>query len=671
MGKRVLVVTSCTGEKLHKPENQLILDDFRDSKRLQKREQELNAYRTPAGKMYTGSQHLALMEGIEYYRQNGGTIDVDIISAGYGLINEKDLIVPYEVTFNKMDSLTIKSWAQQQGITSKLQERIKDFDLVFFLLGDKYLQSVEWPLTITENQRLIFFAGESSKSKVLIEDNYHLLSIGEHEAKTFKFGLIGIKGYLFAQLLRHVIDNSSSSWDIIFEKPQMVREFVLNPYVTAAEQFELFEDQGLKKPLLKFYNELYPVPNELIAKNYQTELKFFMPENDDRVDPRYQFQEDHSEKTRNPLINDVYAHEIYGTPQYDGILISKVNIDNSTQQKRSLIQELGIRKFLRLPDDYPIMGDCGAFSYIDKDLPPYTTEEIIHYYEELGFDYGVSIDHLIVGPFQRDESVRNLRYELTLSMAEEFIQKHRDLNCKFQPVGVVQGWDPESFRKAVHHLIQLGYRRVALGGLAREQSDKIYEILKEISPIIPDADFRLHLFGVARDMRTMHAFHKLGVTSFDSASPLRRAWLGSGHNYHTIEGKHYTAIRIPEAKETAGRVKKMIQEGKGEFSQYKKLEQDALRALRLFSEQKVDLDEALVAILKYDELLGEKREAHEEMYRELLLDRPWEKCGCTICSDIGIDVVVFRGNNRNRRRGFHNTHVYYSQIKKLRHKIFT
>ena len=34
-------------------------------------------------------------------------------------------------------------------------------------------------------------------------------------------------------------------------------------------------------------------------------------------------------------------------------------------------------------------------------------------------------------------------------------------------------------------------------------------------------------------------------------------------------------------------------------------------------------------------------------------------CACDICRRDGIQVVIFRGNNRNRRRGFHNTYVFY------------
>ncbi|QYO67335.1 hypothetical protein [Leptolyngbya sp. 7M] len=46
---RVLVITSCTGEKQSKPENQLVLADFKDADRLRQREAELADFSTTAG----------------------------------------------------------------------------------------------------------------------------------------------------------------------------------------------------------------------------------------------------------------------------------------------------------------------------------------------------------------------------------------------------------------------------------------------------------------------------------------------------------------------------------------------------------------------------------------------------------------------------------------------
>ena len=73
------------------------------------------------------------------------------------------------------------------------------------------------------------------------------------------------------------------------------------------------------------------------------------------------------------------------------------------------------------------------------------------------------------------------------------------------------------------------------------------------------------------------------------------------------------------------------------------------------------MDDVLDIILKYDELL--LRDTNDgknlkEKYRRTLLDRPWKSCNCNACKQIGIHVVIFRGCNRNKRRGFHNTWVF-------------
>ena len=52
-----------------------------------------------------------------------------------------------------------------------------------------------------------------------------------------------------------------------------------------------------------------------------------------------------------------------------------------------------------------------------------------------------------------------------------------------------------------------------------------------------------------------------------------------------------------------------------------------------------------------------------EFYKKILLDKPWKLCNCPICKNIGIDVIIFRGNNRNRRRGFHNINTFYNILR--------
>lgn len=76
---------------------------------------------------------------------------------------------------------------------------------------------------------------------------------------------------------------------------------------------------------------------------------------------------------------------------------------------------------------------------------------------------------------------------------------------------------------------------------------------------------------------------------------------------------------------------------------------------------------AIVEKYTHSEVIGD--EGHLPDYRELLGDRPWEDCQCSICQKHGIEVGVFRGNNRNRRRGFHNTRQFYDKFEQDLPKI--
>ncbi|MCY6493399.1 tRNA-guanine transglycosylase DpdA [Leptolyngbya sp. GGD] len=677
---RVLIITSCTGEKRFKPESQLAQGDFVQVARLRKREKQLSEFMSPAGEMYTGMQHIQLMEGVRTLRKASEkpAIDVVIISAGYGLIAEDRAIVPYEVTFNTMKGHEIDAWAKQLKIHQSIEKIIPDYDLIFVLLGEKYLRAISLPLTLHENQTWIFLAPGSCSNLIQASNSQaFVLSLSNAEAKKYGFGSVGLKGFLFKQFSL-----------VAAEQPELFEQIHQNPrrfleIIDTNTQLEL--NLGLPKLATKSKpkqvtpkksrDEFVPIPDLPPAPNTHLGMQYFIPEWDDRVDPQYNFLTDSFSPDRHDsYADDVYAHEIFSpTPNYDGVLVSKAVIDES-QTKRNRVEELGIHKFVRFAGK--IMGDCGAFSYIKEDVPPYNTDEILDYYERLNFDFGVSIDHLIVGPFAT-VGVRDWRYELTLKNAAEFLTKHRERGYQFTPIGVAQGWSPESYASAVQELIKMGYDYIALGGLARAQNHEILPILKAIHPhLIPTV--RMHLFGVAR-VNAVSAFRHLGVTSCDSASPLRQAWLGATANYYTASDKRYAAIRVPPVDNKGGlRVKRLLEAEVANEKTLKRLEKDALRSLREFDSGKLDLESTLQAVLAYDELLelpkdgkadleaqAKRRKKHEVLYREVLETQPWKACNCPICQEIGIEVIIFRNNNRNRRRGFHNTYVFYKRFKEL------
>jgi hypothetical protein len=383
------------------------------------------------------------------------------------------------------------------------------------------------------------------------------------------------------------------------------------------------------------------------------------------VDPGYDFiNDEYSPERDNRWTHDWYAHQFFDESIFDGVLMSKTVIADKVE--RLILEDGGIHTFLNLDPNVPVLGDCGAYTYHKEPEPPYTTDEILDYYESLGFTYGVSIDHLIFGSFTSREQMR--RWKVTLRNAEDFLRRHREGGYTFIPVGIAQGQDPEMYAEAVHRLVGMGYTHLALGGLARSGDKTIRKVLQAISPELPGG-IDLHLFGVAR-LTLIPDLLRYGVTMADTASPIRKAFLGTSEdNYWVTDGEHYAAIRIPDA--TNKRIKRgiklpedIVNGGGGVDSEEAliRLEQRALNYLRAYDRGEVSLQDTLDAVLRYDSLFGEDRD-HKVWYRRVLEDRPWQHCPCPICEATGVEVIIFRGNNRNRRRGFHNVKVFYNQFR--------
>jgi len=124
-----------------------------------------------------------------------------------------------------------------------------------------------------------------------------------------------------------------------------------------------------------------------------------------------------------------------------------------------------------------------------------------------------------------------------------------------------------------------------------------------------------------------------------------------------------TAIRIPEAGKSF-RAKRMVSEGRASASKVEELEARCMGAMRRFDRDEVAVNEVLDSLEEYDQLITPDRPPTRELLRETLEARPWRSCLCDICRRDGIQVVIFRGNNRNRRRGFHSTYVFYRLLQR-------
>jgi hypothetical protein len=93
-------------------------------------------------------------------------------------------------------------------------------------------------------------------------------------------------------------------------------------------------------------------------------------------------------------------------------------------------------------------------------------------------------------------------------------------------------------------------------------------------------------------------------------------------------------------------------------------ESRVMKLLSLFDRDEVGIQEVLDAVIEYDERLTRTSDARSlrVKYEKTLNDRPWRNCDCPFCKEAGIHVLIFRGSNRNKRRGAHNTLMLYGSL---------
>ena len=245
-----------------------------------------------------------------------------------------------------------------------------------------------------------------------------------------------------------------------------------------------------------------------------------------------------------------------------------------------------------------------------------------------------------------------------MDLADEFLRRSRERKVGFVPVGVAQGWSPQSYAHSVQCLQRMGYERIGLGGMVPLKTGQILKSLLAIAAIRAPAT-RLHLFGVTRTEQ-VREFARCGVTSFDSTSPFRQAFKDMTDNYYTPD-RTYVALRVPQVEGNAT-LKRRILSGEVSQSEAMKLETACLKALRAVDKHDGAEQEALDQLMAYERLLDSGKEEHRDAYAEVLEHKPWRLCVCAICRQNGIDVITFRGSERNKRRGFHNVFVFNNRL---------
>lgn len=448
----------------------------------------------------------------------------------------------------------------------------------------------------------------------------------------------------------------------------------LNPILSNEDKNVQFIDGGIgvrQRKLKDFLSRQSPSQRRKADTERKSgPPKYILPDWDDLLDPAFDFDLDTYSGPDRKSRNDQHLNRLMRpTSICDGILVSLAQRQTVKGPLRKLkgteqtsLNPLSLRQHFGLTEKQFLFGDCGAFSYVDEERPTVSTEQAIALYELYNFDFGTSVDHIPIKPLP--DAIRRNRVELTCENAQRFIETWRKRGKLFTPVGAIQGVSAEQYGVNVRKYYEMGYRHMAIGGLVPLKDTAIAEVVQSVFEAVGKLPQRpwIHLFGIYRP-KLQNKFRSLGVDSFDSATFFRKAWLRSDQNYLGTNGFWYTALRVPMVNDPRTR-NRLLQAG-GDIELLERQERYALKMLVEYGKGKAGIEETLSAVLDFDNQLlrSSDLKAMRATYRRTLEDKPWQKCDCVFCQKLGIHVLIFRGGNRNRRRGAHNTLMLYENLR--------
>ncbi|MFC4452363.1 DUF6884 domain-containing protein [Deinococcus sonorensis] len=544
----IIVISSCTGAKLSKPEGQLTLDDFRQgSEHVKEREGALKPYLTSAKRMYTGQQHVQVSQAFDLLSANKDlTSTLKIISAGYGLIDDNTLIAPYETTFNDLSSREVLAWSRQLKIHDDLNVAIRDYDIVVFLLGENYLKSAQLPLVNRSEQSFIFLAsGGSARSIPKHSVRQAIMTLANKDAKRFGYGLVGLKGFLFYQLARMVAEN-----------PEVLRLWHADPQA-AINALESWQENRTATPLLslpesepllaaRVDNTATPTDGpRLVPGIHRSNLGFnplglsseeFYPRPQHRLTerPRTRFtvvinnrdklkitKDEHGNPLPAPRVDRIWKYiEGYGTPDGPRGYLTSLAYHNPSNEPLPETEEGNIY-------------DCGAWSYKNEPYPilkkkdgPLTPERAMRLYEAAGARKGIDI---IVSPDMMildSDTLKRAAEKIEVSL--QFAQEMMPLAQGHRLMAVTHGTF-EQRHYMMEKYLEMGYTHIALGSLAMKSSRDPQFVYKCVSDAVKYREnfkgIYIHVLGVS-SIRWAATLTHLGVDSFDGSSMYMEAFTG-------------------------------------------------------------------------------------------------------------------------------------------------
>jgi hypothetical protein len=140
----ILIVDQCSGDKSYPEQFRPFTEEQVDSQGLETLRRKERVPKRKARDLYTGRQQQFITEAVERLRSTGDSVDRYFISAGFGVVEEMEVLPPYDVTFTGKTAAEIQTRGERLNIEEDLRELVQNsYDIIFLSLGSDYYRSFD------------------------------------------------------------------------------------------------------------------------------------------------------------------------------------------------------------------------------------------------------------------------------------------------------------------------------------------------------------------------------------------------------------------------------------------------------------------------------------------------------------------------------------------------
>lgn len=192
-----------------------------------------------------------------------------------------------------------------------------------------------------------------------------------------------------------------------------------------------------------------------------------------------------------------------------------------------------------LPTGKPMIFDCGAWSYKNEEIPPICADSAIDQYLEYALPGAMLIapDHMLIEGCDIE-----YRTQWNKKQAARFLD-----SCPkdYTPMAIIHGMTLEERVLHAQELTALGYKCLAVGGVAARaaQKAKVAEMVAAIKNAAPDC--YLHVLGLTSPPY-MKIWDEIGIDSADGSSHFKQAFTAGAFFYFDNGLKKHQAARPGE-----------------------------------------------------------------------------------------------------------------------------